>query len=59
MEPFGATVRVRYEPAAQAGIAAALGTLPGATVEPADVSLEDVFLAVSAAGGGAAPEVAA
>jgi ABC-2 type transport system ATP-binding protein len=59
VEPFGAAVRVRYEPAAQPGLAAALATLPAASVEPTDVSLEDVFLAVSAAGGAAAPEVAA
>jgi ABC-2 type transport system ATP-binding protein len=59
VEPFGASIRVRYEvePARAAGVEGALSRLAGASVEPAEVTLEDVFLAV-AGHGAAAKEVA-
>ncbi|MBN2194659.1 MAG: ABC transporter ATP-binding protein [Polyangiaceae bacterium] len=57
VEPFGATVHVRFStetPSCEA-VTAALAALEGVTVESADVSLEDVFLAVVTNGSGAAP----
>ncbi len=59
VEPFGATVRVRHELAARAGIEGVLAALPGASWESTDVSLEDVFLAVVAAGASGSSGVAA
>jgi ABC-2 type transport system ATP-binding protein len=61
IEPFGSTVHVRFDPRVwqMPALEALLGTQgPNALViEPADVSLEDVFLA-AVANGGATPPMA-
>jgi hypothetical protein len=60
IEPFGSTVHVRFDPKAwkvpalEALIAANNQDKP--VIEPADVSLEDVFLAAVASGGATAPK---
>jgi len=60
IEPFGSTVHVRFDPKAwevpalEALIAANDQEKP--VIEPADVSLEDVFLAAVASGGATAPK---
>lgn len=59
VEPFGATIRVRHEPAARAPLETVLAAFPGVSWEPTDVSLEDVFLAVVAPGAPSASGVAA
>ena len=54
IEPFGSTVHVRFDPQLVAraeieqALAAVLSSIP--RFEPADVSLEDVFLAAVASG---------
>jgi ABC-2 type transport system ATP-binding protein len=59
IEPFGSTVHVRFDPERVAraqieqALAAVLSSIP--RVEPADVSLEDVFLAAVASGSSHSP----
>jgi ABC-2 type transport system ATP-binding protein len=61
IEPFGSTVHIRFDPnrwqpaSLQSLLESALGS--SLVVEPADVSLEDVFLAAVASGGGKEPKI--
>lgn len=61
IEPFGSTVHIRFDPGTWqlASLSTLLESALGnrLVVEPADVSLEDVFLAAVASGGASTPEV--